>query len=289
MKLLNIFLLISAVVIRFAGLGIYPAGGANAFWLRLPSAVAGVVSIILLVMLVKKLTRDTKLSYVSGWVLNLMPWHIEQSRIYSQAIVAAAWLLLAWLIIVYVNNNFIKLLTLAVAIISFKTIYPTYWIFSRLILPRHPEYLWHLFQLVSFKFLFFKNDSFWQGGLRNTGVFLPGFLPVFLLGGLVILKNIYRINYWLVGAAVIWLSAAANPLFPEGREFFLITPYLAVIGAFGAKNLLEHLLNSNKLKKLVIVMYLIFMTYEYVWFIHIYVNHYSTRIANEVSYEKRDL
>lgn len=54
--------------------------GLNEWSVRLPSALSGVFSVLLLYLIVNKLTNNKKLAYTSSLLLSISPWHIQFSR-----------------------------------------------------------------------------------------------------------------------------------------------------------------------------------------------------------------
>lgn len=54
--------------------------GISALGVRLPAAIFGILGVFALYLLVKKITKDEKLSLVAALVLSLSPWHIQYSR-----------------------------------------------------------------------------------------------------------------------------------------------------------------------------------------------------------------
>ncbi len=288
LKILTIGVIILAAISRLVYLGVFPPGGFNSFWLRVPTAVAGTSSIMLLMWLVQRISRNKLLSLVSGFMLTIMPWHIEQSRVYSQAMIGLTVLLLGAIIYTATRMKLLKIIVAVVTGLGFYFVYPQFWIFKlNFKLPIFNDYLGNLFKLVSVEFLFYKNDSFWSGGFRTWGVFLPSFIPIIIVGMLSVFEKI-KVRHWnyVLLAAVIWFLSGANPTFPEGREYLLITPYLAVISAFGVIKVFGQFKSSNIILRTLIIALLLFVIYEYALFTHFYTTHYSQRIENEIPHEE---
>lgn len=62
--------------------------GNNEYSVRLPSAIFGVLTIIVLGLLVKELTRNSSLALISIFILTISPWHIYTSRIIYESNIA---------------------------------------------------------------------------------------------------------------------------------------------------------------------------------------------------------
>lgn len=288
LKIFTIGVITLAAISRLVYLGIFPPGGNNSFWLRLPTSVAGITSIILLMLLIQKLSKNTRLSLVSGLMLSVMPWHIEQSRVYSTAMLGLTVLMIGALVYMYAQGKLIKLIVALATSLVFYFVYPDFWLFTQNgSLPTLNNYLNNMFKLISVEFLFFKNDSFWSGGFRMMGALLPSFIPLLIVGLFTVFQKL-QLRHWryFIPVAVIWLISAANPLFPEGREFFLIIPYLALVLAIGVIKVIEQLKISTIVIKVLITVLMFFVSYEYILFTHFYTTHYSQRIGNEIPHEK---
>lgn len=282
-------ILLLAALLRLSFLGTFPPGGEGAFWLRLPTAFAGIASIGLLIYLVQKLANNPRIGLLTGLVLTIMPWHIEQSRVYSHQMLGLCTVLAGAALIIHIKQKAIRLFLLLATIAIFYVVYPSFWMFnSNWDLPTFREYLGNLFRLVSIEFLFFKNDSFWSGGYRTVGALLPTFIPFFLIGVWVALQEV-RLRHLLgfMPGIIFLVLAAANPLFPEQGEFFMITPYISLICALGIYKLFEHIKSANFALKAILIVLLLSFCYEYVIFTHFYIKHYSSRVKNEASYETR--
>src|SRR3989344_7710955 len=70
----------------------------NPLFVRLPFAILGGFSIFLLYFLVRRLTGNFKLSYLTSLLLAITPWHIHESRIFSSGILVTFILLFVALI-----------------------------------------------------------------------------------------------------------------------------------------------------------------------------------------------
>lgn len=98
---------LTSAILRFWGLGIIPAGLSldeinfalftsnifgnwvlSSFWLRLPFAVVGTIEVLLFYFLLRKLGQSSKFSCIGAFILAVLPWHVQVSRIYSQSLIA---------------------------------------------------------------------------------------------------------------------------------------------------------------------------------------------------------
>lgn len=62
---------------------------------RLPSAVLGIVTVLVTFFLVKELTKNEKLGLISSFILSISPWHIQFSRVAFEANTGVAFNVLA--------------------------------------------------------------------------------------------------------------------------------------------------------------------------------------------------
>jgi len=269
-------------------LGILPPGKVDSFSERLPYSVAGILTVGIFTLLIKKITHDNKLAIFSGLMLAIMPWHIEQSRVISEPMLGLLAILLLVILPQYFKQFWVSFFGILISGTIFYWVYPHFWIFTgNWGLPTIRECLNNLYKLIFIEFLFYKNDSFWLGGLRTYGTMLPSVLFLFLIG----LYKISFINYkkllkWTSIFMIIWVISAISPFFPESREYFLVTPFLALILGLGLKEIFLGLTKAKILIKIILFVYLLFIIYDYTLFFHFYINHYPQRINSELKYEE---
>ena len=284
-----LLLLTISAFLRLPFLTTIPPGGANVLVLRLPSAIAGIFSIFFLVEIIKRSTSNSQLAILTGVIFSLMPWHIEQSRVHSEVMLGVTTILAG----IYASQLFTSRLTsMAILLISsgiFFGVYRDFWLFSgQSLLPNLYYILGNIFKLLSFEFLFLKNDSFWSGGFRIIGTMLSSFLVPFCIGLVVVSKKLEWHNSVLVFCILIILFISAlNPLFPEQSEFFLVSPIFSFILANGIYYLLKRFHSIHGAYKIVYFAWICMVIYEHVLFLHFYITHYSNRIQNEIPYDKR--
>lgn len=282
-------ILFTAVFLRLGGLGRLPPGGENALFLRLPTAICGIASIGLMILIVRKLSERYDVALISGFVLALMPWHIVQSRIYSPPLIGLTVILGGIWFYLNVTHKALKLGGIVITLLLFRMFYSDLWLFHEIrFAPTIPQFLNNLFKLMSVEFLFFRNDSFWWGDLRTWGTQLPSLIPLLGLGLIATIRTV-KLSQILLTCfyfVCVWFVAAADPAFPETREFFLAAPLFAVISAIGVIKLYDYFIGKSTLVKAVICLYIAFIAYEHLIFFHFYTVHYVLRVGNEIHYAK---
>lgn len=127
--------------------------GLNELAVRLPSAVAGILSVYVLYLLALELTHQTKrirskeiFALLCSFSLAIMPWHIHISRVESEAIVAVLLLLLGMLLFF----KALKQISLPLLILSSISFGLTYWTY-------HGNHLSTTLLLIGL-FLFYSKD-----------------------------------------------------------------------------------------------------------------------------------
>lgn len=277
---LYVFIIFESILVRFLFIGSIPPG--NHMLLRSFTALSGVGSIILLMLIVDQVTKNRILSWLTGLSLSLIPWHIEQSRIISPVVWILALILGVFYINLLIRKKSLWLLSILIIIVSSIVWYPE--AFSGLTTLRSiplNQLLNNLFHLMSFELWFFKNDSMWIGGIHEIGILLPSLIPLFLLGLIESIKRIKQRHIWVIIYTLgIFLIAAVNPQFPEGRLFFLILPIAAIVLSLGTiKGLTEMITSKNKSKYLWLIYFLV-IGYEYLWYWHFYIAHYAKSLVS---------
>lgn len=281
--------LIIAFLIRFPYLDLFPPLGIIPLYLRIITASMAVISILLTMLVVRRYSNSLYVSVMTGLSMTLMPWHIEQSRIYSEVVFGLVTVLTVIFFWSVARCKKCKFMLIVTAAIIFYRVYPSFWIFH---LPyassAFSTALSNIFKLSSVEFLFYSNDSFWWGGLRTVGALLPFSIPIFFVGVTKILQSgKYRMSL-LLCCGGIYIVAALAPLFPEDRTFFLLTPIIAYICARGIVQITYWYKMHNLLVKGILCLYIMLLSYEHLLFFHFYTSHYSQRIIHEVPYEQRN-
>ncbi len=245
---------------------------------RIISATASLSITFLVFFCIKRFFHNTQIALISTWVISLMPWTFEQGRIISQPNLTLALVMSVLFFIQRVNFKSKKILLFLIPILFFF-FYPQFWIF------RVHEFkfdfyslVYNLFTLLSFDFLFFKNISFWWGGVKEFGIMYLSFLPFFLVGiyQIIELRQIKLILLILLVATV----SAASQFFPETREFYFSTPILALVVALG----IYYCFLQTKFAIRILITGLFFlMIYELSQFYHFYFIHYPQEVISNFS------
>lgn len=79
--------------------------GLNEFSVRLPSAIAGILTVVATYFLVKELTKLTKLTQLTSFLLAISPWHIQFSRAAFEANLALFFFVLGATFLIYFLNH----------------------------------------------------------------------------------------------------------------------------------------------------------------------------------------
>jgi hypothetical protein len=275
---------------RVFELGSIPPGRSESFWLRLPTALAAILVIIFLQLAIFRRTKSHTLTLLTGLVMVLMPWQIEQSRIVSDAIFGLLVVTIALFLWTVAPCRRCKIVLIIMTLILLWRAFPSNWMTSYGLSKANISHLLPNGAILwGVDFLFSKNDSFWLGGLRTVGVLLPSLLPAFYIGIVLFIKRSRMVTLLTVFglAAVVTVVAALNPRFPEEREFFLITPLLAILVAIGLRAIFSFWRNRGIFIKGLVLIYLLWIFYDTLLFWHFYTQHYWQRITNEIPYEQR--
>lgn len=245
---------------------------------RILSGGASLVSAVMVFFLVKKYFEKPKIALLASWVFSILPWAFEQGRIISQSNLTLALVMSVLFIYQRVNFKNKKILLFLIPVIFFF-FYPQFWIF------RVDEFkfnfyslIYNLFTLLSFDYLFFKNISFWWGGIKEFGVMFLSFLPFFLVG---IYDIIRLVNLrFILFSLLITIVSAASQFFPETREFYFSTPILAIVVGLG---IYRCFLQTKVVIRIFFVGIFLLMIYELSQFYHFYFIHYPQEIISNFS------
>lgn len=212
--------------IRFLYIGQFPPGSDELYLLRLMSACSGVLSIGLLMRVLQQILRQEQTAWWAGLALTLMPWHIEQSRVFSPALIGLTLLLLGTYAYLRIKRRISRVVIVVLTVIVFFWAYPVYQpVFEFLKQGQVAQVIDHVGYLTSGEFLFYKNETFWAGGMRTVGVFLPATAGIVLIGAY---ESARRVRWshlpWIGVYLMILMTASMNARFPEGSHYFLATP-----------------------------------------------------------------
>lgn len=273
--------IIFGAILRFWRLGLIPPMSTQSYLTpRFTSSIYSLGSIILLYYICKKIFRVEKIAQLSSFIFAILPWTIEQGRISSEPTNVLFWMLLILFINMTYKNRILNLVSILFIPLLFYFIHPNFWILKNgFYLITVDSLLKNIFVILTPDFLFFKNDTFWWGGIRDVGVLHLSLLPFFILG-------IYQLIVKEEIKAIIWFGIclffyASNPLFPEGREFFLATPIIALIVALGIYQLFYYLYSRNW--QLVLLIFLLILVYDFASFLHYYAVHYQLEVQGYLS------
>lgn len=284
--LIFLLLLLQAFILRFYFIGVIPPMSEGSLNGRLFSAASSFLTVPLLVFLIQTIYRKWSLGLLSGFWLSILPYSLEQGRIVSSYPIVLFFLLLYTFVILRKNNPAVKIAS-SLLILGLILWMKPFWF-------QHQAVLLHLslkkilnnfFQQISFEFLFFRNESFWSGGFRNYGTIFPEAIPIFLIGVYGLFK---RIKVGFISALCVFVLAfiaSLNTKFPETREFFFITPIIALVLAIGVKKVYKFLSAGSFLKKSLIIVYALVLSYGLAQFFHFYLIHYNLRIFQEGLYK----
>lgn len=246
---------------------------------RLVSASLNLLSILLLYWLVKKNYYNIKLALLSSFIFASLPWVLEQARISSSVNNALCVIFLIVLLCQTSMRSIFKYLLIILAVPIIYFVYPKLWLFNtKQSLPHMTDIINNIFILTSPDFLFFKNITFWWGGVREFGVMYLSLLPFFFVGLYKIIVNTkIKIIIWL---CIILLFSAASPFFPESREFFLATPFISILIATG---MIESIQNKKINIRILIIIVLIMFLYDIGQYLHYYQIHYPQQVLSNIS------
>lgn len=107
--------------------------GLNPWGVRLPAAIFGIISILLIFLLSRELFKDKRISWLSFILITILPWHIQYSRAAFEETLLLSLVLsgIYFFFLSFKNKNFL-LLSIAFFCLSVYT-YPTAVIFVPLI------------------------------------------------------------------------------------------------------------------------------------------------------------
>lgn len=272
-------IIIYTTITRFWQIDTLPPHGSSLdLLLRYRTSFASIISVWLVYLYARSLTGSIKISLLTAWTLAVAPWAIEQGRIYS---VPALFLPVFLLFLICIN-------------LSKKTIAKAVWLVL-LVAATGAQYLllWgmqgdrgvasfaaaikNFFQILSPSMLFVSNTTFWWGGVREFGiVFLS--LVLFFFGGVVVslYRGVKSPVCWLVSIGAV---AALAPHFPEGRQGFLLLPFVCLLIAHGLYWLFSY---RGKTIQLIGVFLCIVLSYEMIQFWHYYTIHYPMQVREHL-------
>src|SRR3989338_4364234 len=244
--------------------------------LRIFSAAAGILLTWIVFYLAKQFNLNRKTALLSAWVYSVFPWAIEQGRIFSSVNLTAVVLFLSaiFLLKYLFKKNNTKLILRLIPFV-FAVIPGIWYIYFKFLLPV-TSILNNLSILISPNLLFYRNITFWWGGLKEFGIMFLSFLPFLITG---IIKSITGLKFLLT--SVVWLLffSAFSPDFPESRLFYLSVPLWSVLIGNGIAISFRL---KDKFYKTLIICLLLFIIYEYAQLLHYYFRHYPISVSGNL-------
>lgn len=245
---------------------------------RFLSAGVSTINIVTIFFLIRGYFKNTKIALITTWVFSILPWVFEQGRIISQVNLVLSLILIIFLFIQKNSRKWRFGLIVFIPIIIFLA-YSSFWFFRADQFKFNiSSFITNLFILLSFDFLFFKNITFWWGGVRDFGVMFLSWLPFFLLG----LYNLItgkRLKL-LILFGLITFIASLSPFFPESREFYFATPLICTTVASG---IYRWSLQKSVIARILFFCLFVLMIYEFSQFNHFYFVHYSQQVMSNFS------
>ena len=252
--------------------------------LRFLTAFLGIISIILFYRIVQKLFKNKAIALWSAFWMNFSPWHIAESRIISPMVGVNFLILLGiWCL---VSDK--KRIGWGILIGGILLFFRFSWMFQSISIVELHSFVINILKYLSPDFLFFFNDTFWWGGFKEVGILTPlAFFP--LVCGI---YSLFYFQKWVHKTILFWgfvlplIIASASPTSPETQEFFLAIPIISFVVGLGTV-FLYNFLNKKLLGRYVFLVFLIALSFEFLYTWHIYLTHYQVRVKNEIFYEKR--
>lgn len=143
--------------------------GNNEYGVRMPSVIFGILTILFLGLTVYELTKNSKLSLVSSFILAITPWHIYTSRMALESNIALFFVVAGVYCFyrgLHINNKLFTILSFILFALSIYS-YHTEWIFTPMLL--------FILLLVNYK-VCHKNIIYYIGAV----VFMVLLVPIFL-------------------------------------------------------------------------------------------------------------
>lgn len=252
----------------------------SVLYARYLTSILNIGSSFLLYFYVKRLFNSNKLALISSFIFLILPWTIQEGRIVSQPNNFLFIFLLSLVLGNKIRSKYWKSLFYIIIIpLGLKVFYPAFWILRT---DRYyinlKDSLANVLTLISSDFLFFKNPTFWWGGIRDFGVMLVTFTPLFYLGLYQIFLNFKKaLFHWII---IILIISAISPFFPESREFYLVTPFITIFLSLGLYVLCR---SKNGIKKAVLSILLVVVLYDLSQFYHYYFIHYPKRVYENLN------
>lgn len=272
--LLFLLIIINALLLRVYFItSIPPILSISIIGFRYLSMVSSLGSISIIFLYISN-RYNYKIALLSAWVLSVVPWTIEQGRIASRENIASFFFLLGIYSLLCLRQK-IKIFCIIFSVVFMLLIMmPNFWFLktgTKFIGTQNLAN--NIFFLLSPEFFFFKNPSFWIGGVRESGIIYLSFLPFLFVG---MLQKIIKKELLLVILSGLFLIIAVfNPSFPETRAFYFVMPFIALIMGKGLSKIKTR---TSKIILLLAVLYVFIVVYDIGHFVHYYFYHYSQQV-----------
>lgn len=280
-KFLFSMVILISFFIRFFYLGIIPEENhLTSYGLRIMSSIENIGVLIMLYFITRRLIRNEAISLLSSFIFGTLPWTIEQSRIASEVNNFLFWFIFLLTIAINSRLKFIKVMAIVLIPLFLYLTYPSFWLLKiNLYSFNLNNFINSIFLLTSFELLFFRNITFWWGGVREWGALHISFIPFLLVGIFQLLVK--RIIYLIISIILILIISALSPYLPESREFYIVTPFLSVILALG---ILYFFRNDSiiKYRYPAIIIFVLVFIYDFSSLLHYYFVHYSQQVIGNI-------
>lgn len=90
--------------------------GLNMFWARLPFALAGIISVVLIFTIALQLFKNKTISFLSSMILAFSAWHLQLSRFAYEGTIALMFYLIGLFIFIRMKKNDVVLTLLAMVL-----------------------------------------------------------------------------------------------------------------------------------------------------------------------------
>lgn len=269
-----VLILFLAAVLRFFRLDtVPPLFHSPSFLPRLVTAIVSIVNVYLTYRLSARYSDNAKIGLFSAFFMAILPWTLEESRVYSSVNNGLAILLTGIYIRKIFRTRWQTMSLVVVVLAVFFLIYPNIWFLKNFQLISIISFRDNSFRLMSPQMWFFNNVTFYHGGLREWGMVYISVLPLLILG---FIKSYNRKNIFLyLVFLILSMISAMSPFFPESREFFLATPILSF---FIGKGFYVLISEKKVIYSLITFILLLLIIYEISQLLHFYYNHYPLNV-----------
>lgn len=123
--------------------------GLNMFASRLPFAISGIMTVILLYLITNKLLKNKSIAILSSLALSFSAWHLQLSRFAYEGTISFFFYVLGVLIFISVKKN--NILFTVMAMLSFLFGFYSYSGYKLILLPIMAVLIWYKYKDLSFK------------------------------------------------------------------------------------------------------------------------------------------